>query len=118
MDDTVSSVGTFASPIKNGSRLKEFKVLSRIGQGSFSIVYKVLRSADQQVYAMKKVSMSRLTPKEKANALNEIRIIASIRSDHVVEYRESFFDEQSDCLCIVMEYAGAGDLQSILKPLN
>lgn len=58
--------------------------------------------------------MSRLNEKEKANSLNEIRILASIRSDHVIEYRDSFFDESSDSLCIIMEFAGDGDLLSKL----
>ena len=54
--------------------------------------------------------MSRLSEKDKSNALNEIRILASLKSDHVVEYRDSFFDAQSESLCIIMEYAGEGDL--------
>ncbi|KAL4427406.1 hypothetical protein ABPG74_009678 [Tetrahymena malaccensis] len=59
--------------------------------------------------------MSRLNEKEKGNSLNEIRILASIKCDHIIEYRDSFFDDQSDTLCIVMEYAGSGDLLQKLK---
>lgn len=29
---------------------------------------------------------------------------------NVIAYKEAFFDEQSSTLCIVMEFAGMGDL--------
>ena len=41
-------------------------------------MYKVRRSEDQAVYALKKVKMLNLSDKEKENALNEVRILASI----------------------------------------
>jgi len=49
-----------------------------IGEGAYSSVYHVQRIADQQVYALKKVKMVKLSEKEKENALNEVRILASI----------------------------------------
>lgn len=118
MEETISSFGTFASPVKPNSRLGDFKILSRLGEGAFSTVYKVERQTDKRVYAMKKVRLGRLSEKEKANALNEIRILASIRSRHVIEYRDSFFDESSDSLCIIMEFAADGDLLTKLNALK
>lgn len=41
-------------------------------------MYHVHRVADGQVYALKKVKMGKLSDKEKENALNEVRILASI----------------------------------------
>jgi NIMA (never in mitosis gene a)-related kinase len=41
-------------------------------------VYKVRRLADDAIYALKEVNMSALSEKEKENALNEVRILASI----------------------------------------
>ena len=32
----------------------------------------------------------------------------------MVEYKEAFYDEKSETLCIVMEFADGGDLQVIL----
>ena len=54
--------------------------------------------------------MLSLSEKEKQNALNEIRLLASVKHPNVVEYKESFIDEASSCLCLVMEYADDGDL--------
>ena len=49
-----------------------------IGDGAYSSVYKVRRAEDNEVYALKKVKMLNLSEKEKENALNEVRILASI----------------------------------------
>lgn len=61
-------------------------------------MYKVKRIADGMEYALKKVKMQNLSDKEKQNALNEVRILASIRSQFVVQYKEAFIDEQSQSL--------------------
>jgi len=90
--------------------LKEFQVLSKLGEGAFSNVWKVKRISDGQEYAMKKVKMSTLSEKEKQNALNEVRILASIKNPYVIGYKEAFFEDNGSNLCIVMEYAGGGDI--------
>lgn len=45
---------------------------------------------------MKKVRMNNLKLKERENALNEIRILASINDPHIIGYKEAFFDELSN----------------------
>ena len=65
---------------------------------------------DGNLYALKKVKLLNLSEKEKQNALNEVRILASLKSNFVVSYKEAFFDENESCLGIVMEYADKGDL--------
>ena len=90
--------------------LDEFKILSKLGEGSYSCVYLVERIVDGDKYALKRVKINNLSPKEKENALNEVRILASIKNPHIIGYKEAFFDESTDSLCIVMEYAQMGDL--------
>lgn len=90
--------------------IRDFEVLGKIGEGAYSIVYRVRRKSDNEIYALKKVVMRKLKTKEKNNALNEIRILASITHPNVISYKQSFFDEESQTLCIVMEYANGGDL--------
>lgn len=74
------------------STIRDFVPLSKLGEGTYSTVYKVKRNTDQQVYALKKVKMNQLSIKEKENALNEIRILASIESPSVISYKDAFFD--------------------------
>ena len=93
-----------------------FEILQKLGDGSFSVVYKVRRKKDNIIYALKKVKLFKLKEKEKENALNEVRILASIKSPFVIGYKEAFIEESDKSLCIVMEYANNGDLfQTIHK---
>lgn len=54
--------------------------------------------------------MVKLSDKEKENALNEVRILASIKHQNICAYKEAFVDEPSSSLCIIMEYLDDGDL--------
>lgn len=54
--------------------------------------------------------MSNLSDKEKENALNEVRILASVKNNFVISYKDDFIDEPSQSLCIIMELADDGDL--------
>jgi NIMA (never in mitosis gene a)-related kinase 1/4/5 len=95
--------------------LSNFEVLNKLGDGAYSTVYKVKRIADGNVYALKKVKMQTLNKKEKKNALNEVRILASIHHPNIISYKEAFFDDSGN-LCLIMEYADSGDLyQKISK---
>ena len=87
-----------------------FIIINKIGEGSFSSVLKVKRKIDGNIYALKRVKFAKLNDKEKSNALNEIRILASINNKNVISYKEAFFDEKDSSLNIVMEYADQGDL--------
>jgi len=66
--------------------------------------------AKEEFFAMKKVKMGKLSEREKQNALNEVRILASIHHPNIIGYKEAFFEEATSSLCIVMEYADGGDL--------
>jgi len=94
--------------------MDRFKILEKIGEGSYSTVLKVQRLADGNIYALKRVKFYKLSDKEKENALNEIRILASVQDKNVISYKEAFFDEKDSSLGIVMEYADKGDLFQLI----
>jgi NIMA (never in mitosis gene a)-related kinase len=55
-------------------------------------VYKVKRIQDGIIYALKKVRLNHLSDKEKENAINEVRILASIKHVNVISYKEAFIE--------------------------
>ncbi len=72
------SIKDFAIISKLGIYFSSIAYISK-GEGAYSSVYKVKRKSDGCEYALKKVKLMNLSQKEKYNALNEVRILASIR---------------------------------------
>jgi len=95
--------------------LSDFESIREIGKGAFSTVSLVKRKADSNIYAMKRVKINQLNIKERENALNEVRILASINHPNIIEYKEAFFDEDSKTLNIIMEFADDGDMDTKIK---
>jgi NIMA (never in mitosis gene a)-related kinase len=87
------SVKDFQILTKLGKNI--LKIIGFLGEGAYSSVYKVKRIADGTEYALKKVKLQNLSDKEKQNALNEVRILASLRCNNVVSYKEAFLDDTS-----------------------
>lgn len=78
--------------------IRDFEILSKLGEGAYSTVYKVRRLSDKIEYALKRVKLGNLNEKERENALNEIRILASIRNPNVICYKEAFWENNSNSL--------------------
>ena len=56
------------------------------------------RVVDGHVYALKKVRLNNLSEKEKENAINEVRILASIKHKNVISYKEAFIEPNTQSL--------------------
>ena len=95
--------------------LNDFIIGKLLGKGVFGSVSLVTRKRDGNIYAMKRVNIGKLNKKEKESSLNEIRILASLSHPNIIGYKEAFFDEHSNTLNIVMEYAEEGDLEQKIK---
>lgn len=54
--------------------------------------------------------MGNLSSKEKENALNEVRILASVQHETIIAYKEAFFEDATEALCLVMEFQDDQDL--------
>lgn len=61
-------------------------------------MYHVIRKENDKEYALKKVKFYNLGEKEKVNAINEVRILASINHPCIISYKDAFVDEPSQSL--------------------
>lgn len=95
--------------------INDFEIIKQLGKGVFGIVLLARRREDNKIYAIKRVQISNLNQKEKQNALNEVRILASISHQNIIGYKESFYDETTQTLNLVLEFADDGDLATKIQ---
>jgi serine/threonine protein kinase len=75
----------------------EFDKLEKIGRGGFASVYKVRNILDNSLYAIKKIkikidSKNKELQKEISTVLQEIRLLAKFKSEHIVTYNHSWME--------------------------
>ena len=95
-----------------------YHIISILGKGASSVVYKVKSLIDDKIYCMKKIQ---LKENEQIEDNNEVKIIlnffqkenANSISKHIVKYYSYFYE--SIYLYIIMEYCEYGDLFSLLN---
>ena len=78
--------------------LADFEMYEKLGEGAYSVVFRVRRRTDHQIYALKKVKMQGLKEKEKENSINEVRILASLDHPNIIGYKEAFVDPGTNSL--------------------
>mmetsp|Transcript_97106 Transcript_97106/g.274489 ORF Transcript_97106/g.274489 Transcript_97106/m.274489 type:complete len:342 (+) Transcript_97106:146-1171(+) len=81
--------------------------VKEIGSGSYGKAI-LVHDPEGKQYVLKAIDMSRMDSKERRDAVNEVRVLSSLKHPYVVSYRESFLDGRT--LCIIMDYAEGGDL--------
>lgn len=96
-------------------KISGFRQDKVLGEGSYGKVYKTHRLDDNQVYALKVVDLKKLTFREIEDAVNEIRLMASVTSPFIISFYEAFAAEEKKQLCIVTEYAKIGDLRHLIE---
>jgi len=99
--------------LQRPSTTADFEFLSKLGQGSFGVVYKVRRKADKGIYVMKQINIAQMNAHLRKEALNEVKILSSLDNAYIVKYYESFLEK--NFLNIVMEYCEGGDLANLIK---
>ncbi|KAL8732389.1 MAG: hypothetical protein Q9166_002787 [cf. Caloplaca sp. 2 TL-2023] len=96
---------------------EKYQPLGVIGKGSFGIIRKVRRVADQHVLCRKEVSYIKMGQKEREQLYAEFSILSSLRHPNIVAYYHRHHLKDTQDLHLYMEYCGGGDLSMIIKDL-
>ncbi|KAH8582612.1 kinase domain-containing [Cryptosporidium sp. chipmunk genotype I] len=93
---------------KVGERVGRYVKIKEVGSGSYGKAILVKDIYKGRDYVMKIINISKLSSNERKDAINEVKLLSSIRHPYIVCFKESFVDD--GFLNIVMEYADGGDL--------
>ena len=70
----------------SASKKDDYDIVKALGSGAFGSVSKVRRRSDRVEFAMKIVQIGKMEEREVADALNECRILASVRNPRIVNF--------------------------------
>ena len=94
--------------------LDVYEILQILGKGGYGLVSKVKSKTNNKLYAMKKIDFSLIKQQEEKDlSLNEINIIRSLNSPHIIKYYNSFI--VGNCLYVLMEYMDNGDIKGYIE---
>ena len=112
-DENGAQEVTSSFPSVSG-RSKEFQLHTVIGEGKFSTVWRATHVPTNTTVAVKKVQIYEiLCQKQRADCLNEVKLLQSLNHPNVVKYAAAFVENNE--LVIVLDFCYCGDLASLLK---
>ena len=92
-----------------------YKIIERIGVGSYGRVYKV--SKNNTYYVLKEIPLNLSSAAQKINSVqNEADILSSLDNKYVVKFYKSF--KKNKNIYIIMEYCDNGDLCTFLSRMK
>lgn len=89
-----------------------YQKMRDIGQGSYGRCT-LVQDREGKLYVMKTIDISRMDGKQRKDAINEVKVLSSLKHPYIVSYRESF--TEGGVLAIVMDYADGGDLYARIQ---
>ncbi|KAL8714985.1 MAG: hypothetical protein Q9225_006453 [Loekoesia sp. 1 TL-2023] len=96
---------------------ERYEALGVIGKGSFGIIRKVRRVADNHILCRKEISYIKMGQKEREQLHAEFSILSSLRHPNIVAYYHRHHLKDTQDLHLYMEYCGGGDLSKLIKNL-
>ena len=91
-----------------------YKILKKIGKGSFSNVFKAHKLNDEnEFYAIKIISLKNLSDKIIDNVKKEINIMLKINHENIIKLHETIVTQKY--IYLIMDFCDGGDLYKFIK---
>ena len=109
------NIGSNLIVTKQKTFREDYKVVSRIGEGSISNIYKIRASTKSEIqkdklYALKEIDTSLVKPEYMDEMRNEIALMRKITHPNILKIFEVYDDKRTGHMSIVMELCSGGDL--------
>ena len=95
--------------------LQDYHIGRKAGCGKFSTVHCAKRCRDNKICALKKISLELLNSETIRECERETSLLKALEHQNIIGYLDSFIDDQTNCLCIILEWAEAGDLKRQIR---
>jgi len=106
---------TSPSSPPSSSSLRDYRVLSLLGEGTFGRVSLVSRVRDGSLFVWKELHYGSMSDKEKSQLVNEVNLLRELRHQNIVAYHDRLIDRDRRIIYIIMEYCSGGDLSAMIK---
>jgi len=104
-------------PSISGCRsVEQYKILNRIEEGTYGVVYRAKDKDNNEVVALKRLKMEQETNGFPITSLREISTLLECQHQNVIELKEIVVGPTLDKIYLVMEYA-EHDLKSLMKEM-
>uniref|UniRef100_A0A914H3I1 NEK6-subfamily protein kinase n=1 Tax=Globodera rostochiensis TaxID=31243 RepID=A0A914H3I1_GLORO len=105
-------------PTNQYGSFEHFEMEKKIGKGQFSEVLSARNKLTGNMVALKKIEMDLMKNKKaREDCRKEIDLLKKLNHENIIRYYSSFImaDQSKEYLMIVLELAGAGDLNKLLR---
>ena len=91
-----------------------YRVVRGLGKGAYGTCYLVEAKSDQSLQVIKQIDIRAMSQTEKDETIREALIMKKLDHPNIVRFKDAYITKKGK-LCIVMDYADGGDLQSNIK---
>lgn len=96
---------------------ERYKMIKVLGEGSFGKCYLVEAASDKSRCVIKQIDIKFMSADEKNETIREAMILKNLAHPNIIRFRDAYTTKKQK-LCIVMDFADGGDLQSKIKERN
>lgn len=96
---------------------EKYKLIKALGEGSFGKCYLVECVSDKSRCVIKQIDIKFMSAQEKEETIKEALILQNLKHPNIISFRDAYTTKKQK-LCIVMDFADGGDLQSKIKERN
>ena len=94
---------------KEGNPINDYKVISKLGYGTYGHVYKVINKYNNDLRSMKQISKYILKNKNENEVMKEIEILKKLNHPYIIKLYEYYVTD--DYIYLINELSEEGDLQ-------